>query len=82
MTDRLTDAEVAAIRNLIRIDAIEVYNNVSAKDLDSVLAEVQSTRQRRCGNCKEWQKTEPTMCAWLDQRTGAEWFCADFEAKP
>jgi hypothetical protein len=84
MIERLTDAEVSELA-----EHADVLLNVGFREAAAVralAAEVQQSRQRRCGNCAHLavDKSYPVAgyCTkhWMNRR--ADWFCADFKAKP
>jgi hypothetical protein len=63
------------------------YDGVIARDVRALAAEVQQARQRRCGNCRHHVSRvgRNGVCNLLQiplYRSPADWFCADFQAKP
>jgi hypothetical protein len=86
MTERLTDEQVAAAASGTFVGDVQYL-------ILDLAVEVQQARQRRCGNCAAWRgATKPTTrdlgeCRHADTYasgsvTLADWFCADFKAKP
>jgi hypothetical protein len=79
---QLTDAQVMAI-------AVGTYL-VEPHEAQALALEVQSTRQRRCGNCKDGtpRETSGVLCeALVSEERGAgivhdaTWFCADWRPR-
>jgi hypothetical protein len=97
MTERLTpyDRNPAGYDD---IDFDEVIQSGRVLDTSDVLAlkalrtlnderfdVIFAAQSRRCDGCAHWAVTyDPTQgdCARVDFQTSADWFCADFKAKP